>query len=318
MRRLNRAEYNNTVRDLLGVTFRPADDFPSDDVGYGFDNIGDVLSLSPLLMEKYLDAAEKVAHQAVVAPEWGTQVERVEAESLPGGGELYENNYLILGRTGDAVQRRFNFSKAGEYLVRIRAFGQLWGPEPPKMELRLDDQVVTVFDVAVDETRPKVYIAKVQAAQGRRLLKATYLNNYNTLEDPDPKKRGDRNLLVDYLEIIGPLVARPGGLPESHRRIFTVAPQEGKEREAAREILAGFARRAFRRPVAPAEVDRLLRVYDQSEKEGDSFESAVGSALQAALVSPQFLFRVELDGGPGGQRSTADAQLGTRNSELGT
>ena len=69
LRRLNREEYNNSVRDLFGVDFRPADDFPSDDVGYGFDNIGDVLSISPLLMEKYLDAAETISEQAISVPQ---------------------------------------------------------------------------------------------------------------------------------------------------------------------------------------------------------------------------------------------------------
>jgi mono/diheme cytochrome c family protein len=297
LRRLNRVEYNNTVRDLTGVDFRPGDDFPSDDVGYGFDNIGDVLSISPLLMEKYLDAAEQVIDKAVVAPETGARVDRVEVENLPGGGQLHENNYVLLGRTGDAVQSRFSFSKEGDYLVRILAFGQQWGPEPPKMEVRLDDREVKVFDVTAAEEAPKVHIVKITVPEGRHGIKATYLNNYNTLDDPDPKKRGDRNLVVDYLEIVGPLVARPDGLPESHRKIFAVQPEEGKEREAARRILTTFARRAFRRPVTEDEVGRLLRIYDSAAKDGDSFEKSVQSALQAVLVSPHFLFRVELDAG---------------------
>ena len=91
LRRLNRDEYNNTVRDLVGVDFRPADDFPSDDVGYGFDNIGDVLTLPPLLMEKYLAAAEAIADEAIVAddePDGGRPAgSRPRPLAKPGSGE---------------------------------------------------------------------------------------------------------------------------------------------------------------------------------------------------------------------------------------
>ncbi len=295
LRRLNRVEYNHTVRDLVGIDFNPAEDFPSDDVGYGFDNIGDVLSISPLLMEKYLDAAEQIVQKAIVAPETGAKVERIEVEDL-ANGDIFQNVYVMLGKTGDATQRRFPLVKPGEHLIRIRAFGQQWGPEPPKLELRVNNQVVTVFDVTTEEGNPGIYQAKVKLPEGRHLVKATYLNNYNTLDDPDPKKRGDRNLVVDYLEMVGPLKQHPQGLPESHRRIFTLQPEPGKEREAARKILAAFTRRAYRRPVATAELDRILKVYDASAKEGLSFELSVGTALQAVLTSPHFLFRVELDG----------------------
>ncbi|MCC2672402.1 MAG: Protein of unknown function (DUF1587)/Protein of unknown function (DUF1592)/Protein of unknown, partial [Armatimonadetes bacterium] len=153
--------------------------------------------------------------------------------------------------------------------------------------------------MAVDEEKPRVYQVKLNIpAAGRFLIKGTFTNNYNTLEDKDPKNRGDRNLVVDYLEQVGPLVPHPQGLPESHRRIFTAQPEEGKEREAAQTIVEGFARRAFRRPVAAEEVQRLLRIYDASVKEGDSFERSVQAALQGVLVSPNFLFRVELNGAP--------------------
>jgi hypothetical protein len=307
LRRLNRTEYNNTIRDLTGVDFHPAEGFPSDDVGYGFDNIGDVLSLSPLLMEKYLDAAEQVVQKSIVTPEAGTKTDRVEVEDV-AGGQVYENTYVMLGKTGDAVQRRFNFPKAGEYLIRIRAFGQLLGPEPPKMELRLDDRVLQVFDVTAEEDKPRVYLAKITATPGRQVVKATFLNNLNTLDDKDPAKRGDRNLVVDYLELVGPLIPHPEGLPESHRKLFAAQPEEGKEREAARQIVASFARRAFRRPVRTEEVDRLLKVYDLSAKEGDSFERSVQSTLQAVLVSPHFLFRVELNGGTAQGSSAATAR----------
>src|SRR5205807_9213020 len=100
MRRLNRTEYNRTVQDLTGVTFRPADDFPTDDVGNGFDNIGDVLSLPPLLLEKYLNAAEQVLSRAIVVPDpmRGARTERLEAKNLfnRGPATLFKDSGLLL------------------------------------------------------------------------------------------------------------------------------------------------------------------------------------------------------------------------------
>jgi mono/diheme cytochrome c family protein len=150
LRRLNRAEYNNTIRDLLGIDFQPANDFPQDDVGYGFDNIGDVLSLPPLLMEKYVAAAEKIVEKALASP-------------------------------------------------------------------------------------------------------------------------------------------------AARKRIFIVTTQN---EESARQILERFAGRAYRRPVTREELRRLLRFVEMAEKERDGFETGIGLAVQAVLVSSHFLFRVEIDSQP--------------------
>src|SRR5262249_44598471 len=135
LRRLNRAEYNNTIRDLVGVGFKPADDFPSDDVGYGFDNIGDVLTLPPTLMGKYLAAAEEIAESAIVANERLDPIKRhIEVERLGGkpGGEPYKDFGRILASEG-AIRSDFQPSREGEFLVRIRAFGDQAGPDPVKM-----------------------------------------------------------------------------------------------------------------------------------------------------------------------------------------
>src|SRR5262249_6381508 len=153
IRRLNRTEYNNTIRDLLGVDFKPAEDFPSDDVGYGFDNIGDVLSLSPLLLEKYLAAADKIVSTAL------------------------------------------------------------------------------------------------------------------------------RN-------------------PESRRKIVIYLPTEDVKEESARRILENFARRAFRRPVSGEEIGRLLKLVQLAESHGDDFYDGLQVAMKAVLVSPHFLYRIELDSEP--------------------
>src|SRR5262249_1633226 len=124
IRRLNRAEYNNTIRDLVGIDFKPAADFPSDDVGYGFDNIGDVLSLSPLLLEKYLAAADAITEKAVVIADPPKPEKRIIRGLQPtrNGGEILKGVGVMQHARGDiSIQ---NFLEEGEYTFRFQAFGQ--------------------------------------------------------------------------------------------------------------------------------------------------------------------------------------------------
>src|SRR4029450_10292721 len=126
-RRLNRAEYNNTIHDLLGVALRPADDFPQDDAGYGFDNIADVLSLSPVLMEKYLTAADAVARSAVFGPaSLKPTLTRLRSDGRKNGDARvfplqYDISGLSLSNAFHAVHR---IPVEGEYLVRVFLGGQ--------------------------------------------------------------------------------------------------------------------------------------------------------------------------------------------------
>src|SRR5579862_3985028 len=141
MRRLNRIEYRNTIRDLVGVDFNPnAEDFPSDDVGYGFDNIGDVLSLPPLLMEKYLAAAEKILDRAIVSEDkLRPKPRRFEARSMQATGGLSpDGDMLTLFANGECVQP-IEIAKPGKYLLRIRAAGDQAGPEPARLSLKVDE-----------------------------------------------------------------------------------------------------------------------------------------------------------------------------------
>jgi hypothetical protein len=296
LRRLNRQEYNNTIRDLLGVDIRPADDFPSDDVGYGFDNIGDVLSLSPLLMEKYLTAAEKVAKAAVIAPEDRTKPVHFEAESLPGATKSsFDTLVGHIFASNSELGVEYDFPGAGEYRLRARAFGQQAGPEPAKMAFRLDGKEISAFDVPVRRDAPKIYEAKVTVSAGKHRFTAAFLNDF--YNDQGGGRVQDRNLILDYLEIEPP-AGLAGPLPASHKRILFVQPTPATKKEAARRVLAAFAGRAYRRPATAQEVDRLVRYVDLAEKQGESFERGVQVAVQAVLVSPHFLFRVELDPDP--------------------
>lgn len=305
LRRLNRAEYNNTIRDLMGVDFQPAEDFPADDSGYGFDNIGDVLSVPPILMEKYLAAAEKIMEAAVVSEDPAkARIKRFEAAQLPGSapGEEVDGGSRRLAREGD-IYINFNFPLAGEYALRASAYGEQFGPEPPRMTFRLGTNELKTFDVPVEAGTSAVYEVRLKVASGTNRFSASYINNLVNNTDRDRKKRGDRNLVIDHLEIAGPLDIPLPLPPVAHRRIFFRDSTPTNKTEYAREILALFATRAYRRPAKSDEVDRLVKFVQLATKQGDSFERGIQLALQAVLVSPHFLFRGELQPEPNNPKS---------------
>ena len=201
VRRLNRVEYGNTIRDLVGVGFDAVEKLPADDVGYGFDTIGDVLSLPPILMEKYLDAAEEIAARAIVVDELdGVPVRRIEpaeASSTSGGG--VRGRARVLASTGE-VFAKHAFPGDAEYVLRITAFAQQAGDEPAKMALRLDGRQLTVFDVEAVEAEPATYLFRAPVPAGEHRLSAAFLNDYYNPQADDPSQR-DRNLFVGPIEI---------------------------------------------------------------------------------------------------------------------
>jgi hypothetical protein len=295
LRRLNRAEYNNTIRDLVGVNFQPADDFPADDSGYGFDNIGDVLSLPPILLEKYLAAAEKIMDAAVLTdltPK--RQTRRIEGRDLQGNASTLGPGVRVVGG-GQELFARHTFPVEGDYVLRIHASSRQVGNEPARMEIRLDGKPVKFFSVTgtIDAAAP--HDATVKVTAGEHKVSVVLLNPFTAPKDQKGRSRS-RGFGVEAFEILGPPTTP--ALPETHRRIFTRAPAGPKDLEAAREIIGNFARRAFRRPVQPAEVGRLLPLVTLAQKEGESFEKGIKIALQAVLVSPHFLFRGEIQPEP--------------------
>lgn len=317
MRRLNRAEYANTIRDLVGVQFHADDDFPLDDVGYGFDNIGDVLSMPPMLMEKYLAAAERIMDQAIPSAKPPT----TEAKKFTGrdlkttvSADLFKNDARNLFTNGEAFIE-FVFPKEAEYCIRIRAFGEQAGSELPKLAVRLDGKELKHFEVKATIADPKVFEVRAKVPTGKHKVAAAFTNDFYNPKDPDPKKR-DRNLFIEYLEIDGPL-NQPAPRVELNKRIFVMTPAEKNPAERARAIIEHFARRAYRRPVASEEVTRLLRFVEVAEKQGESFERGIQVALTAALVSPHFLYRVELDpepNNPGAIHPVNEFELASRLS----
>jgi hypothetical protein len=218
MRRLNREEYNNTIRDLLYIDFKPAADFPSDDIGYGFDNIGDVLSISPLLMEKYLNAAEKIAMQAVVAPDADIRTARFDAQRFTPEKDAYLNDQggRVLASTAE-VGVDYNFPAEGEYSLRARAYAQQAGDEAAKMELKLDGQSLQVFNVAAVEGASETYEHKLRVPAGKHRVTLTFTNDFYEPERPEGQR--DRNLIIEALAIEGPRLINPPPTP-SHLKIM--------------------------------------------------------------------------------------------------
>lgn len=299
MRRLNRAEYNNTVRDLFGVDLRPADEFPSDDVGYGFDNIGDVLSISPLLMEKYLDAARKVSRAVIASPEdrVALQPMRFGASRLTGDGGDGEEGTKLLYSNGE-VGIEYNFPGVGEYQIRAVAWEQHAGPDSAEMLFKVGGNQIKSVRVRATDKNPGQYEAFVKIEKtGPQKVSLAFTNDYYDDKNEDTKLRGDRNLFVQNLEIIpkGVTVERKAP-PPTQAKLVRVLPKDSSEaaKDAATKAnIAALLPRAYRRPVTTAEVARIAQIAAKSRKAGASFERGMQVAVQAMLCSPNFLFRAE-------------------------
>ncbi len=327
--RLNRAEYTNAIRDLLGLDVNVESLLPVDDSGYGFDNIADVLSVSPMLLQRYLSAARKVSRLAVGDPSIRPDVQTYDVPPLLMQDHRMSEDLPFGSRGGLAIQH--NFPLDGEYVMKIRL--QRTGKfhdqdilglsEPHQLEVRLDGERLKLFTVG------GVY---PPSAPGVRKTgdEATYYNTADSgLEIRFPAKAGSRLVGVDFLEetaepegglqsraaafrylnkraeevlpyvarvtVEGPYNAKGASDTASRRKIFICHPAEsGDELSCAKKILSGLARRAYRRPVTDADVQALLGLYRKARQEGD-FEAGITRALQGMLVYPEFLFRIESD-----------------------
>ncbi len=169
IRRLNRSEYNNTIRDLFGIDFHPADDFPSDDVGYGFDNIGDVLSMPPLLMEKYLAAAEAISEDAIILEPTAKGVVKIynSANMITSLGLVRGDGSIGLGSEGE-IAVTHAFPHTGYYVMRVRASGDQAGPEPVKIAIRVDGEDLKRFDVTAASGKFQEFQIKQEVRGGPR------------------------------------------------------------------------------------------------------------------------------------------------------
>ncbi|MFO7564830.1 MAG: DUF1592 domain-containing protein [Enhygromyxa sp.] len=296
--RLTNAEYNNTIRDLFFamVDWAPADQFPADVHSFGFDNISDVQTLSPLHFELYQRAAETMVADALRIAAiselhaWEAESEEVtQTTGGPAGGGSFWN----LWSNGE-VYSTFD-AGAGTYAFSTRVYAQQGGPALAHMVMTIDEVVVYEADVAAtDPNLAEVHEVEVVLDAGIHKVAVAFTNDYY-----DADLGEDRNLLVDWLQIEGPSdpVANP-----IRDLIITCDPAQIGEEPCLRQIIDQFVSRAWRRPLTPAEVEALLGLHqvvlDEAELGDEVFEEAVRLILEAALLSPHFLFRVELDPDP--------------------
>ena len=325
--RLNRAEYANAIRDLLALEIDARSLLPADDSGYGFDNIADVLSVSPMLTERYLSAARKVSRLAVGDTSLAPSTEIFAVDKYLKQDERVSDDLPFASRGGLAV--RHTFPVDGDYVVKVylsRTYdGRLRGlAHRNEIEVRLDGALVDTIVVggrAIDDDgNPQRLDYRNSADDGQEvrftvpagphLLAVSFVDQAAVLEGmrrphyavTSYEYAGDQTVdpSLGRVELRGPYAVTGRGDTPSRRALFTCRPPDGatpggpEEVACAREIVAGLARRAFRRPVTPADLEMLLEFFHLGREDGD-FDAGIEMALRRTLVSPDFLFRRERD-----------------------
>ncbi|MBN8249532.1 MAG: DUF1592 domain-containing protein [Verrucomicrobia bacterium] len=300
LRRLNRVEYRNTIRDLMGVDFRTDEEFPPDDTGHGFDNLGEVLTLSPLLLEKYLKAAQAIVEQAVpkvssVPAEVSVAGRRFRkpGDSSPGG----EGPLSLPYGEAATVQSGVEIAHAGDYQVVV---------ELNTSEKFVDDacdynRCRLVFRVDGEEVARQEF-----AREGDRSFRLEATRHWTPgnhrltlgLEPLTPGEKPVRSLALRIHRVVvrGPMDPGQWVRPANHARFFPegVPVRDEDRRPMAAAVLGDFATRAFRRPVDAATLDRLVALSGVTDPDaGRTFEAGVAQAMTAVLASPRFLFLEE-------------------------
>ena len=311
VRRLNRVEYQNTIRDLMGVEFDAQTEFPPDDTGFGFDNMGDVLTLPPMLLEKYLAAANKIITKAV--PTVGAVVPEkiIPGRSFQSGGE--ENNSSA--SENFSARRKYPGARSLSYYAATSVSNTFEAQFEGKYQLAIDLSanerfVDNVFDYNKCRLIFKVDGEKVSEEQYAReggkpfhyeLEKHWQAGPHELVFElqpltPDQKQVRSLTLQIISVTVRGPMEPQHWSRPADYERFFPKpVPKDAKERrDYAGELLGKFAGKAFRRPADARTVDRLVKlaegIYTQK---GKTFEGGIAQAMVAVLASPRFLFREE-------------------------
>jgi hypothetical protein len=319
--RLNRTEYANAVRDLLKLDVDTSTLLPADDESYGFDNIADVLKVSPALLERYLSASYNISRLAV-----GDMAIRADVTTYRTRPDLSQDGRvegLPFGTRGGMAVKH-NFPLDGEYVFKVRLWrttldGIRGLEDRHQVEILIDGQRVSRVSVGGPEDEGASNLnqggyaqvidnrltVKVPVTAGPHNVAVTFLNRSEAASDDilqpfirttiDPV--GYRGLpVLDRFSINGPLNPTGVGDTPSRRAIFTCRPKTSSEElPCARKILTALARRAYRRPVTDNDMEELLAFYQRGKNEGKTFEAGIEAGVQLLLASPQFLFRMEAE-----------------------
>ena len=320
--RVNRTEYANGIRDLLGLDVDVASLLPADDAISGFDNNAAALGSSPVLLERYLSAAQRIAPLAVGIYRGGPvdTLYRAAGDSA----QLHHVDGLPFGTRGGILVRHF-FPVDGDYVIQPLLWrnnvGKVRGLESEhQLEILIDDAPVHHVVVGTREQYLRSFSdrtnagdmaafnaslkTKVHVKAGTHAIGVTFIEKTGAL---DPQKL--RPLLspadstdthgvprVETVTVTGPFEPGSGKNSAVYAHLFTCQPKTAAdEAPCARRILSSLARRAYRRPVTPIDVDTLVGFFNAGRKEGGSFETGIERALTRILVSPEFLFRIEME-----------------------
>lgn len=322
LHRLNRTEYQNSVRDLLALDINAADLLPGDDSSNGFDNMAGTLRMSQSLMERYLAAARTVARLAVGAP-----LSAVDSKTFRIPPDLEQHDHidgLPFGTRGGALVR-YLFPREGDYDIRADLGGAQRVTSAHQFEMSVDGEQVKL--AAIEPRKPggqrpqSSYQVRVHIAGGSHDVAATFFKKpvdlleqfrepfQNPLISGNDGGPGGSQPVLTALTIVGPYNDRGPGETPSRKRIFSCTPASvADEDSCAKTIVSGLTHRAYRGPVQEADLESILKFYRAGRAEGGSFEAGIELALRRMLVSPGFLYRVEAD--PAASKASTNYKLG--------
>jgi mono/diheme cytochrome c family protein len=333
LHRLTRTEYSNAIRDLLAVENLPKEmDFtlllPADNASSGFDNIADLLYVSPATMERYLDAATKISRLAVGDPSMPLMV-NIHRLPLEGPQDSQAEDLPAGTRGGTAIRSYFPLD--GEYEISVELAGG--ARDPHQLEISVDGERKELVTLGGGgrggrgaaggrggRGGPSPTDFRIAVKAGPRTIGVTFVQKTEALEEstlsPRRRSRGTQPAVAS-VTIRGPFNASGPGDTPSRERIFTCRPANaGEESSCARQILSTLARRAYRRPVTDADIATLLSFYEKGRAERN-FDLGIQRGLERLLVSPQFLYRIERDpagAAPGTVHPVSDLELASRLS----
>jgi Protein of unknown function (DUF1592)/Protein of unknown function (DUF1588)/Protein of unknown function (DUF1587)/Protein of unknown function (DUF1585)/Protein of unknown function (DUF1595)/Planctomycete cytochrome C len=302
VRRLNRVEYRNTIRDLVGVDYDTSLEFPPDDTGYGFDNIGDVLTLSPLLLEKYVTAAKAIVSAAVPVNSRAVAEDTIAGQRFHGQG-----NPAVAGKDDKPLSLSYYQPATVSSSIRVEHAGRYQLVVDLTANERFLDGVFDlnrcrlIFKVDGRECLTREYSRQDGRAYHDVIDHAWQAGEHQLAIEVQPLKPAEKQvrsltIRIKSVTIRGPLEQQYWVKPKAYSRFFPKDVPAGPmdRHHYARELLERFATSAFRRPMDQETVDRLAAfAIGVSTQEGQSFESGVAQAMTAILASPRFLFREE-------------------------
>lgn len=296
IRRLNREEYRNTIKDLFGLNFEVDDAFPADDTGYGFDTIGDVLSISPLLVEKYMEAAQSIVARAV--PLSGPQIPTgwFDVNSFQGRDNPKQTlKWMPLGEKRTVYGKKW-INHDGEYRMQVdfKISGSSgFTSETGTLKCGVDGKVLGTRKVGWDNAKSLSFDARVKLKRGN------VDSFFVSMEPGEPAAKGQNQIAaqISSIRLIGPLDGSVKVYPGEFRHVFPEDPPSGVGREVdvyREKVLRRLATKVFRRPPDQPTLDRLVRLsLDVEALPGKKLEDGIAQALTAMLSSPRFLLRAE-------------------------